>query len=141
MPIQKTKFVMSNAQPTGTLRPQMPAPSQKSQAMQKRRTPSKEAEQANAIHQPTLGVRSMGAATASVIEWKSCPPRIRGARPTTGSNETLSSGRIELGAQPPHSHRSHFRKFGRRLTINPSPRGQDVSGEGLASLLVSRTPL
>src|SRR5262249_3038910 len=48
---------------------------------------------------------SIGAATASVTEWKSCPPRIRGARPTTGSNETLSSGCIELGGQPPHAHR------------------------------------
>ena len=30
MPTQKTKFVMSHAQPTGTLRPQTPIPSQKS---------------------------------------------------------------------------------------------------------------
>ena len=31
MPTQKTKFVMSQAQPTGTFRPQIPIPSQKSQ--------------------------------------------------------------------------------------------------------------
>ena len=30
IPTQNTKFVMSHAQPTGTLRPQMPIPSQKS---------------------------------------------------------------------------------------------------------------
>src|SRR5437868_3902140 len=68
MPIQKTKFVMSNAQPTGTFKPQMPMPSQNSQAMQKISRPSSDAEQVNAIHQPRLGERSIGAATASVIE-------------------------------------------------------------------------
>ena len=84
MPIQKTKLVMSNAQPTGTLRPQMPIPCQNSQAMEKTRSPSSEAEQPRAIHQPRLGRRSTGAATASVMEWKSWPPTMRGARPTTG---------------------------------------------------------
>ena len=60
IPIQKTKFVMSKAQPTGTLRPQMPMPSQKSQAMREAEARACEAEQANAIHHPRLGVRSDG---------------------------------------------------------------------------------
>src|ERR1051326_2860649 len=85
---------MSNAQPTGTFSPQMPTPSQKSQAMHSTSTPRNVAETAKASHQPRLGVLSMGAATISVSEWKSCPPRISGARPTTGSNETLSSAGI-----------------------------------------------
>src|ERR1044071_4365841 len=68
IPIQKTKFVMSNAQPTGTFRPQMPMPSQNSHAMQNSSSPSADAEAPNASHQPRLGERSIGAATASVME-------------------------------------------------------------------------
>src|SRR5262245_61438824 len=94
---------MSNAQPTGTLRPQMPIPSQNSQAMQKNSSPSAEAEAPNASHQPRLGERSIGAATISVMEWKSWPPRMSGDRPDTGSNETLSSACIaELDHHPRH---------------------------------------
>src|SRR5690348_8246873 len=60
IPIQKTKFVMSKAQPTGTLRPQMPTPSQKSQAMQRSSSPRNDDETAKASHQPRLGVASIG---------------------------------------------------------------------------------
>jgi hypothetical protein len=40
MPTQNTKLVMSHAQPTGTLSPQMPIPSQKSHETATPRRPS-----------------------------------------------------------------------------------------------------
>src|SRR5919108_2303883 len=69
IPIQNTKFVMSHDQPTGTLSPQIPIPSQKSQETATPRSPRSAREGMKKNHQP-LGVgRSTGSATASVIEW------------------------------------------------------------------------
>ena len=80
MPTQKTKLVMSKAQPTGLLRPQMPIPSQNSQAMLTPSRPSIEREMRKQIHQPRVAGRSIGRATASVMAWNVWAPRINGAR-------------------------------------------------------------
>jgi len=51
MPTQNTKFTMAQPQPTGLLMPQTPVPSQKSQAMETRRTPRKKTATRKPIHQ------------------------------------------------------------------------------------------
>src|SRR5215210_2011716 len=71
MPTQNTKLVMSQAQPTGTLRPQMPIPSQNSHETATPRRPRSPSEGMNSSHQPIGVGRSTVSATASVIEWKS----------------------------------------------------------------------
>src|SRR5688572_9076417 len=76
IPTQNTKFVMSQAQPTGWLRPQMPIPSQNSHETA---IPSRLRSATEGIknsHQPIGVARSTGSATASVIEWKSGERRI-----------------------------------------------------------------
>ena len=85
MPIQKTKLVMSKAQPTGWFKPQMPMPSHTSQPTARPRRPSMPIEGRKKNHHASGVVRSTGVETASVMEWKSWPPRISGARPATGS--------------------------------------------------------
>src|SRR5688500_19350556 len=71
IPIQNTKVVMSHDQPTGTLSPQTPIPSQKSHETATPRRPRRAPEGMKNAHQPS-GVRpSTGGATASVIEWES----------------------------------------------------------------------
>ena len=69
MPIQNTKFVMSQAQPTGTLRPQTPIPSQNSQETATPSRPRSAREGRKKSHQPSGVARSTGSATASVMEW------------------------------------------------------------------------
>src|SRR6266511_1519199 len=96
IPTQNTKFVMSNAQPTGTLSPQTPIPSQKSHETATPRRPRSAREGKKKSHQP-IGVRpSSGAATTSVIEWKSGERRMSVGRPATG----LSSSSASVWAKP-----------------------------------------
>ena len=71
IPTQNTKFVMSHAQPTGTLRPQMPIPSQNSHDTATPRRPRSARDGMKKSHQPIGVGRSTGSATTSVIEWKS----------------------------------------------------------------------
>ena len=81
MPIHQTKLMMSNAQPTGTLLPQMPMPVSS-------RFPSASCNpisSANAIRNPNTqpsGVRLASGiwATASVTVSKSCPGAMTGSR-------------------------------------------------------------
>ena len=80
MPTQNTKFVMSKAQPTGLFRPQIPIPSQKSQATLTPSRLSMARDTPKHSHHARGVFDSSGAATASVMEWKSGPPRIRGGR-------------------------------------------------------------
>src|SRR5450759_194862 len=96
IPTQNTKFVMSHAQPTGTLRPQMPIPSQKSHetATPRRLRSAREGMKKN--HQPIGVRRSTGSATTSVIEWKSGERRMSVGRPATG----LSSSSAYVWAKP-----------------------------------------
>ena len=68
IPTQNTKFVMSHAQPTGTLRPQMPIPSQKSHETATPRRPRSAREGRKKSHQPIGVRRSTGSATTSVID-------------------------------------------------------------------------
>ena len=96
MPTQNTKFVMSHAQPTGTLRPQMPIPSQKSHETAAPRRPRSAREGKKKSHQPIGVRRSSGSATASVMEWKSGERRMSVGRPTTG----LSSSSASVWAKP-----------------------------------------
>ena len=96
MPTQNTKLVMSQAQPTGTLRPQTPMPSQNSHdtaTPSRLRSPS---EGRKTIHQPIGVARSSGSATTSVIEWKSGDFRMSVGRPPTG----LSSSSVSDWAKP-----------------------------------------
>ena len=62
IPIQNTKFVMSQDQPTGTLSPQMPIPSQKSHETATPRRARSAAEGMKKSHQPIGAGRSTGAA-------------------------------------------------------------------------------
>ena len=96
IPTQNTKFVMSHAQPTGWLRPQMPIPSQNSHetAMPRRLRSAREGMKKS--HQPIGVGRSTGSATASVIEWKSGERRISVGWPATG----LSSSSASVWAKP-----------------------------------------
>ena len=68
IPTQNTKFVMSHAQPTGTLRPQIPIPSQNSHETATPRRPRSASEGMKNSHQPIGVRRSTGSATTSVIE-------------------------------------------------------------------------
>ncbi len=82
--------------PTGTLRPQMPIPSQNSHATA---TPSRLRSPRDGrknSHQPIGVRRSSGSATASVTEWKSGERRMSVGRPTTG----LSSSSASVWAKP-----------------------------------------
>ena len=91
IPTQNTKFVMSHAQPTGTLSPQMPIPSQKSHETATPRRPRSARDGRKKSHQP-IGVRpSTGPATASVIEWKSGELRMSVGRPATGLSSRSAS--------------------------------------------------
>jgi hypothetical protein len=96
MPTQNTKFVMSHAQPTGTLSPQMPTPSQKSHETARPRRPRSAREGRKKSHQPIGAGRSTGPATASVMEWKSGERRMSVGRPATG----LSSSSASVWAKP-----------------------------------------
>ena len=96
MPTQNTKFVMSHAQPTGTLRPQMPIPSQNSHETATPRRPRSAREGMKKSHQPIGVGRSTGSATTSVMEWKSGERRISVGRPATG----LSSSSASVWAKP-----------------------------------------
>ena len=91
IPTQKTKFVMSQAQPTGTLRPQIPIPSQKSHETATPRSPRSAREGKKKSHQPIGVFRSTGSATASVIEWKSGERRMSVGRPATGLSSSSNS--------------------------------------------------
>jgi hypothetical protein len=96
MPTQNTKFVMSHAQPTGTLRPQMPIPSQKSQETARPRRPSSARDGRKKSHQPIGVFRSTASATTSVMEWKSGDRRMSVGRPETG----VSSNSASVWAKP-----------------------------------------
>ena len=91
MPTQNTKLVMSHAQPTGWLRPQMPIPSQNSHdtAMPRRLRSARDGMKKS--HQVNGVPRSTGSATASVIEWKSGERRISGGWPATGLSSSSAS--------------------------------------------------
>ena len=84
MPTQNTKLVMSQAQPTGTFRPQTPMPSQKSHGTPMASPCNMTSAMPKTTHQPRGVLRSITPETISVTEWKSWPPRISGARPETG---------------------------------------------------------
>ena len=96
IPTQNTKFVMSHAQPTGWLRPQMPIPSQNSHATATPRRLRSAREGMKKSHQPIGVGRSTGSATTSVIEWKSGERRMSVGRPATG----LSSSSASVWAKP-----------------------------------------
>src|SRR3954463_12651474 len=91
IPTQNTKFVMSHAHPTGTFRPQMPIPSQKSHEMATPSSPSSATEGMKKNHQPIGVRRSTASATTSVIEWKSGERRISVGRPATGLSRSSAS--------------------------------------------------
>ncbi len=91
IPTQNTKFVMSHAQPTGTLRPQIPIPSQNSHETATPRRPRSASEGMKNSHQPMGVRRSTGSATTSVIEWKSGERRISVGRPATGLSSSSAS--------------------------------------------------
>src|SRR5258706_8125053 len=84
IPIQKTKLVMSKAQPTGWFRPQTPIPCQKSQEIENSRRPSIQDEMANSTHHPSGVAPSAGAATASGMGRKAGPPAESGGPTTNG---------------------------------------------------------
>ena len=91
IPTQNTKFVMSHAQPTGWLRPQMPIPSQNSHETA---TPSRLRSPRDGMknsHQPIGVGRSTGSATTSVIAWKSGERRMSVGRPATGLSSSSAS--------------------------------------------------
>src|SRR5262245_21337174 len=91
IPIQNTKFVMSHAQPTGTLSPQTPIPSQKSHETATPSSPRSVSEGKKKNHQPSGVFRSTGSATASVIEWKSGERRMSVGLPATGLSSSSNS--------------------------------------------------
>src|SRR5688572_5574680 len=91
IPIQKTKFVISQAQPTGTLSPQTPIPSQKSHETATPSRPRSASEGKKKNHQPIGVFRSIGSATASVIEWKSGERRMSVGLPATGLSSSSDS--------------------------------------------------
>ena len=68
MPTQNTKFVMSQAQPTGMLRPQTPIPSQTSHGTPIARPESAASASAKTAHQPSGVGLSRTPETISVIE-------------------------------------------------------------------------
>ena len=107
MPTQNTKFVMSHAQPTGTLRPQMPIPSQKSHETATPRRPRSAREGMKKSHQPIGVRRSTGSATTSVMEWKSGERRMSVGRPATG----LSSSSASVWAKPAPAKPTQNTKF------------------------------
>src|SRR5437868_2044245 len=83
IPTQKTKFVMSNAQPTLLLRPQMPMPRLKRTATITPRFASAASARPKQIHHAFPGRASIGLATSSVTSpSEGCPTTQRtGARP------------------------------------------------------------
>ncbi len=91
IPTQNTKFVMSHAQPTGTLSPQMPIPSQKSHETATPRRLRSATEGMKKSHQPIGVGRSTGSATTSVIEWKSGERRMSVGWPATGLSSSSAS--------------------------------------------------
>ncbi len=96
IPTQNTKFVMSQAQPTGTLRPQTPIPSQKSHETATPRRPRSAREGMKKNHQPIGVGRSTVSATTSVMAWKSGERRMSVGLPATG----LSSSSASVWAKP-----------------------------------------
>src|SRR5262245_53162418 len=96
IPTQNTKFVMSQAQPTGTFRPQIPIPSQKSHETATPRRPRSARAGRKKNHQPIGVRRSTTSATTSVIAWKSGERRMRVGLPATG----LSSSSASVWAKP-----------------------------------------
>src|SRR4026209_1131492 len=112
IPTQKTKFVMSQAQPTGTLRPQMPIPSQKSHETATPSTLRRASDGRKKSHHPRRVGRSIGSATTSVMEWKSGDRRISVGRPATGFSSSSASDwakpapRCELTKWPVLYHRA-----------------------------------
>ena len=72
---------MGQPQPTGTLLPQTPTPSQKSQPMLRTKRPSSDREMPKAMYQPRGGVHSNGRTTASVTSCKLGSPPDQ-SRPT-----------------------------------------------------------
>src|SRR5688500_13118445 len=91
IPTQNTKFVISHAKPTGTLRPQTPIPSQNSHATATPRRLRSPRVGLKKSHQPIGVARSTGDATASVIEWKSGERRISVGWPATGLSSSSAS--------------------------------------------------
>src|SRR6185503_8658228 len=91
IPIQNTKFVMSHAQPTGTFSPQTPIPSQKSHETATPSRPRSVRDGKKKNHQPMGVFRSIGSATASVIEWKSGERRMSVGLPATGLSSSSDS--------------------------------------------------
>src|SRR6266508_3671821 len=91
IPTQNTKFVMSHAQPTGTLRPQMPIPSQKSHETATPRRLRSARDGMKKSHQPIGVRRSTGSATTSVMEWKSGERRMSVGWPATGLSSSSDS--------------------------------------------------
>src|SRR5438128_400898 len=76
MPIQKTKFVMSNAQPTELLRPQMPIPFANRYVTIPSRFSRAATEIPKQMYQPRPGFASMGREMSVVILWSDGDPSI-----------------------------------------------------------------
>src|SRR6185295_16137956 len=91
IPTQKTKLVMSHAQPTGTLRPQMPIPSQKSHDTATPSRPSSATAGRKKNHQPSGVGFSIGSTTASVIARNVGDRRMSSGRRSTGLSRTAAS--------------------------------------------------
>jgi hypothetical protein len=91
MPTQKTKLVMSHAQPTGWLRPQMPIPSQNSQETATPSRLSSARDGRKKSHHPSGVLRSTGSATTSVMAWKSGDRRMSVGLPATGLSSNSAS--------------------------------------------------
>src|SRR5688572_25176668 len=91
MPTQNTKLVMSHAHPTGWFRPQIPMPSQNSHDTASPRIARPASDGMKNSHHPIGAAPSTGAATASVMEWKSGERRMRGGWPATGLSRSSAS--------------------------------------------------
>ena len=142
MPTQKTKFVMSHAQPTGTLSPQMPIPSQKSHETATPRRPRSAREGMKKSHQPIGVGRSTGSATTSVMEWKSGERRISVGRPATGLSSSSASvwakpvSRFEFEKWPfvPSAHRGSQASLACRRTLRIPRQSMFASCARIASM-------
>ena len=78
-------------EPTGTLSPQTPMPSQNSHETATPSTPRSATAGMKKSHQPSGAARSTDPATASVIEWKSGERRISVGWPATGLSRSSAS--------------------------------------------------
>src|SRR6266566_6622863 len=103
IPTQKTKFVMSNAQPTLLLSPQMPMPWLKRNATIAARFASAASASAKQIHQAFPGRASIGRATSSVTSRSDgFPTTQRTGASAFGSIATTSVPRASDAADTAH---------------------------------------